>query len=77
MDRSSPLDVTIIDKDESSEQAYHVVDGFVIEDSKSPFPVSVLKVTYSPVCVACIVCTQNGNNLVVSHDLDWYLTGPG
>ena len=40
MDRSSPLDVTIIDKDESSDQAYHVVDGFVIEDSKSPFPVS-------------------------------------
>lgn len=38
MERSSPLDVTIIDKDESSEQAYHVVDGFVIEDSKSPFP---------------------------------------
>ena len=40
MERSSPLDVTIIDKDESSDQAYHVVDGFVIEDSKSPFPVS-------------------------------------
>lgn len=40
MDRSSPLDVTIIDKDESSDQAYNVVDGFVIEDSKSPFPVS-------------------------------------
>jgi hypothetical protein len=40
MEQSSPLDVTIIDKDESSEQAYHVVDGFVIEDSKSPFPVS-------------------------------------
>lgn len=40
MDQSSPLDVTIIDKDESSDQAYHVVDGFVIEDSKSPFPVS-------------------------------------
>lgn len=40
MDHSSPLDVTIIDKDESSEQAYHVVDGFIIEDSKSPFPVS-------------------------------------
>lgn len=40
MDRSSPLDVTIIDKDESSDQAYHVVDGFIIEDSKSPFPVS-------------------------------------
>ncbi len=41
MDRSSPQDVTIIDKDESSEQSYNVVDGFVIEDSKSPFPVSV------------------------------------
>ena len=40
MERSSPLDVTIIDKDESSEQSYHVVDGFIIEDSKRPFPVS-------------------------------------
>lgn len=50
MDRSSPLDVTIIDKDESSEQAYHVVDGFVIEDSKSPFPVSgmVYVLLFSP-----------------------------
>lgn len=48
MDRSSPQDVTIIDKDESSEQSYNVVDGFVIEDSKSPFPVSV--------CLSVLVC---------------------
>ena len=34
------MDVSIIDKDESSDKAYHVVDGFVIEDSKKPFPVS-------------------------------------
>lgn len=34
------MDVSIIDKDESSDKAYHVVDGFVIEDSKRPFPVS-------------------------------------
>ncbi len=33
------MDVSIIDKDESSDKAYHVVDGFVIEDSKKPFPV--------------------------------------
>ena len=32
----------IIDKDESSDSAYHVVDGFIIEDSKSPFPVSAV-----------------------------------
>lgn len=38
MDTSSQQDVSIIDKDESSEKAYHVIDGFVIEDSKSPFP---------------------------------------
>ena len=34
------MDVSIIDKDETSDKAYHVVDGFVIEDSKQPFPVS-------------------------------------
>lgn len=43
MDSESPphndMDVSIIDKDESSDKAYHVVDGFVIEDSKQPFPV--------------------------------------
>ncbi len=42
MDSGSVRDVgvSIIDKDESSDKAYHVVDGFVIEDSKKPFPVS-------------------------------------
>ena len=40
MDGNSQQDVMIIDKDESSDSAYHVVDGFIIEDSKSPFPVS-------------------------------------
>ena len=40
METSSPEGITIMDKDESSEKAYHIVDGFVIEDSKSPFPVS-------------------------------------
>ena len=39
MEASSPEGISILDKDESSEKAYHVVDGFVIEDSKSPFPV--------------------------------------
>jgi chaperonin GroEL (HSP60 family) len=43
METSSPEGVSILDKDESSEKAYHVVDGFVIEDSKSPFPVSAPK----------------------------------
>lgn len=43
MDASPPQDVSIIDKDESSDKAYHVVDGYVIEDSKTPFPVGVVK----------------------------------
>lgn len=43
MDASPPQDVSIIDKDESSDKAYHVVDGYVIEDSKTPFPVGVFK----------------------------------
>ena len=34
-------EVSIIDKNESADKAVHVVDGFVIEDSKEPFPVSV------------------------------------
>ena len=42
MDASPPQDVSIIDKDESSDKAYHVVDGYVIEDSKTPFPVGVV-----------------------------------
>lgn len=31
-------EVSIIDKNESADKAVHVVDGFVIEDSKEPFP---------------------------------------
>jgi len=53
MDRSSPLDVTIIDKDESSEQSYNVVDGFIIEDSKSPFRVSNLIHTHVHTYIPC------------------------
>lgn len=54
MDRSSPLDVTIIDKDESSDQAYHVVEGFIIEDSKSPFAVSP-----NALCLSNLLSTQD------------------
>lgn len=32
-------EVTIIDKDESSDKAMSVVGGFVLEESVSPFPV--------------------------------------
>ena len=57
MDSSSPEGVSIIDKDESSEKAYHVVEGFVIEDSKSPFPVSLsgglLILIINPLILSC------------------------
>lgn len=39
MDSGSQQEIRIIDKDESSDQAFNVVGGFVIEDSKTPFPV--------------------------------------
>ena len=39
MDAGSQQEIRIIDKDESSDQCFNVVEGFVIEDSKTPFPV--------------------------------------
>ena len=39
MDSGSQQEIRIIDKDESSDQAFHVVEGFVIEDSKTLYPV--------------------------------------
>ena len=39
MDSGSQQEVHIIDKDESSDQGFHVVGGFVIEDSKTPYVV--------------------------------------
>lgn len=38
MDSGSQQEIRIIDKDESSDRGFHVIEGFVIEDSKSPFP---------------------------------------
>ena len=74
MDRSSPLDVTIIDKDESSEQSYNVVDGFIIEDSKSPFPVSSdpLPDACSPMVTKVTMISLNGERV----DTLWALPGP-
>lgn len=54
MERSSPLDVTIIDMDDSADRAYHVVDGFVIEDSKNPFPVSHMTIIWHNHQYSCI-----------------------
>lgn len=39
MDSGSQQEIRIIDKDESSDRGFHVIEGFVIEDSKTPFPV--------------------------------------
>lgn len=38
-DSKEDEEVTIIDKDESSDKAMSVVGGFVLEESVSPFPV--------------------------------------
>lgn len=40
MDSGTQQDIHIIDKDESSDQGFHVVGGFVIEDSTTPYAVS-------------------------------------
>lgn len=37
MDSGTQQDIHIIDKDESSDQGFHVVGGFVIEDSTTPY----------------------------------------
>lgn len=40
-DSKTQDEVTIIDKDANSEKVLSVVDGFVIEESVNPFPVSL------------------------------------
>ena len=42
MDSGSQQEIKIVDKDESSNQGFHVVGGFVIEDSKMPYAVYTL-----------------------------------
>ena len=55
MEQTSHQDISIIDKDESTEKSCHVVDGFVIEDSKHPFPVSIGLVSPNSYCsFACL-----------------------
>ena len=43
-----------MDKDESSDKSYHVVEGFVIEDSKSPFPVSAAHARFKSSEISCL-----------------------
>ena len=45
-ERDSKEEVTIIDKDESSERAVSVVSGFVIEESVKPFPVRTIELVF-------------------------------
>ena len=40
MDSVKHEEVTIIDKDDTSNTVCHVVDGFLLEESNEPFPVS-------------------------------------
>ena len=52
MDSGSQQDIKIIDKDESSDQGFHVVGGFVIEDSKTAYVVCICSRTpliWSPI----------------------------
>lgn len=41
MDSVKHEEVTIIDKDDTSNTVCHVVDGFLLEESNEPFPVSL------------------------------------
>ena len=58
MDSVKHEEVTIIDKDNTSNTVCHVVDGFLLEESNEPFPVSpymfgfsnVLLFLFIPVC---------------------------
>ena len=42
MDSVKHEEVTIIDKDDTSNTVCHVVDGFLLEESNEPFPVSII-----------------------------------
>ena len=43
MDSVKHEEVTIIDKNDTSNTVCHVVDGFLLEESNEPFPVSLCK----------------------------------
>lgn len=43
VDIDTHREVSIIDKDETASKACHIVDGFVLEDSRQPFPVRFLR----------------------------------
>lgn len=49
-------EVSIIDKDETANKTCHIVDGFVLEDSRQPFPVSALKVKKKMDCQLLVIC---------------------
>ena len=36
-------EVSIIDKDDTASNACHIVDGFILEDSRQPFPVRTIE----------------------------------
>jgi hypothetical protein len=55
MDSGSQQEIKIIDKDESSDHGFHVVGGFVIEDSKTPYVVCVYSGTPLSNLVAVLV----------------------
>ena len=47
MDSVKHEDVTIIDKNDTSNTVCHVVDGFLLEESNEPFPVSPYMFVYT------------------------------
>ena len=49
MDSVKHEEVTIIDKDNTSNTVCHVVDGFLLEESNEPFPVSPCMFEFSNV----------------------------
>ena len=63
MEQTSHQDISIIDKDESTEKSCHVVDGFVIEDSKHPFPVSIVSPSsyYGFACLPLPITNRMGS----------------
>ena len=56
MDSVKHEEVTIIDKDDTSNTVCHVVDGFLLEESNEPFPVSpIFRFLY--ICIImCVPC---------------------
>jgi len=60
MDSVKHEEVTIIDQDDTSSKVCHVVDGFLLEESNEPFPVSFInyvhKICLYIVCLDFILC---------------------